>query len=97
MDKFLGKYDLPKLNWMHWIQYKFNDNNEQWNCSYHKKKKNLPTKESPVPDGCTEKKNWYQHSSNYFTSEKGQNKLPKPFYKASISFITKFDQDKRKW
>lgn len=60
-----------------------------------KRKKKSTYEGKPSIGWMHRKENQYQHFSNYFTAEEGQNKIPKPFYKA-ITLIIKFDQDKRK-
>ena len=94
MDKFLEKYNLPKLN-----QKEIENLNKHgnWNCN-----QNLPTNKSPGPDGLTAE--FYQKFRKELTlillklfhkiSE--ESKLPNSFYEVTITLIPKPDKDATK-
>ena len=94
MDKFLEKYNLPKLS-----QEEIENLNRPFTSI---EIKNLLTNKSPGPDGFTGK--FYQKFREELTpillklfqkiAEEG--KLPKSFYKATITLISKPDKDATK-
>ena len=94
MDKFVEKYNLPKLN----NKEIENLNRPITSTEIETIKKNLPTNKSPGPDGFTE---FYQKSTEELTpillklfqkiAEKG--KLPNSFYEYTIILIPKPDTD----
>ena len=94
MDKFLEKYNFPKLN---------QEGIENLNRPITSKKiktviRNLPTNQSPGPDGFTaefyqkfrEELNFLLKLSQKIAEE---GKLPNSFYEASIALIAKPDKD----
>ena len=95
MDKFLEKYNFPKLN-----QEEIEDLNRAITSKDIKTViRNLPANKSPGPDGFTAK--FYQKFREKLTpillklfqkiAEKG--KLPNSFYEATITLIPKPDKD----
>ena len=98
MDKFLEKYNLPKLNQKE-IE---NLNRHITNTEIEIVIKNIPTNKSPGPDGFTGK--FYQIFRQELTpillklfqkiAEEG--KLPNSFYEAIITLIQKPDKDATK-
>ena len=95
MDKFLEKYNLPKLN-QEEIE---NLNRPITSTEIETVIKNLPTNKSPGPDGFTGE--FYQKFRDELTpillkpfqeiAEEG--KLPNSFYEATIILISKPDKD----
>ena len=95
MDKFLEKYNLPKLNQKE-IE---NLNRPITSTEIEALIKNLPTNKSPRPDGFTGE--FYQKSREELTpillelfqkiAEEG--KLPNSFYEATTTLILKPDKD----
>ena len=98
MDKFLEKYNFPKLNW---------EEIENLNRHFPSKEikiviRNLPTNKSPGSDGFTAE--FYQKFTEQLTpmlfklfqkiAEEG--KLPNSFYEATITLIPKLDKDATK-
>ena len=98
MDKFLEKYNLPKLNQVE-IE---NLNRPIISMEIKTIIKNLPTNKSPGPDGFTGE--FYQKFREELTpillklfqkiAEEG--KLPNSFYEATITLIPKPDKDATK-
>ena len=97
MDKFLEKYNLPKLN-----QEEIENLNRLITSTEIEttiKKKNLPTNTSPGPDGFTGE--FYQNFREQLTPilvklfqkivEEG--KIPNSFYEPTITLIPKSDKD----
>ena len=98
MDKFLEKYNFPKLN-----QEETENLNRPITCTEIETViKNLPTNKSPGPDSFTAE--FYQKFREALTliliklfqktAEKG--KLPNSFYEATITLIPKPDKDAMK-
>ena len=97
-DKFLEKYNLPKLN----QEAIYNLNRPITSTEIQTVLKNLPTNKSPGPDGFTAE--FYQKFREELTpiliklfqkiAEKG--KLPNSFYEATITLIPKPDKDATK-
>ena len=98
MDKFLEKYNFPKLN-QEGIE---NLNKPITSTEIETVIRNLPTNKSPGPDGFTAK--FYQKFREALTpillklfqkfAEEG--KLPNSFYEATITIIPKPDKDPTK-
>ena len=98
MDKFLQKYNFPKLNQKE-IE---NFNRDITSMEIKTVTRNLPTNKSPGPDGFTAE--FYQKLREELTpiqlkvfqkiAEKG--KLPNSFYEATITLIPKPDKDTTK-
>ena len=94
MDKFLEKYNFPKLN-----QEEIENINRP-NTSMEIKTviKNLPTSKSPGPDGFTAE--FYQKFREELTlillKLFQEDKLPNLFYEATITLIPKSDKDDTK-
>ena len=96
MDKFLEKYNFPKLN-----QEEIENLNRPF-TSTETVIRNLPTNKSPGPDGFTAE--FYQKFREELTAillklfqkiaEEG--KLPNSFYEATITLIPKPDKDATK-
>ena len=98
MDKFLEKYNLPKLN-----QEEIEDLNRPiTSTEIETIIKNLPINKSPGPDGFTSE--LYQKFREeltpillkLFQKIAGEGKLPNSFYEATISLIPKPDKDTTK-
>ena len=98
MDKFLEKYNFPKLN-----QKEIEDlNSSITSKEIETVSRNLPANRSPGPDGFTAE--FYQKFREELTSillklfqkiaEEG--KLPNSFYEATITLIPKPDKDATK-
>ena len=98
MDKFLEKYNLPKLN-QEEIE---NFNRLITNMEIEAVIKNLPTNKSPGPDGFTGE--FYQKFMEQLTPNTTQTlqkiaeegKLPNSFYEATITLIPKPNKDATK-
>ena len=98
MDKFLEKYDFPKLNWEE-IE---NLNRPITNTEIQSVIRNSPANKSPGPDVFTAE--FYQKFRKELTPillklfqkipEEGN--LPNSFYEATITLITKPDKDATK-
>ena len=96
MDKFLEKYNFPKLN-QEEIE---NLNRHITSMEIETEIRNLPANRSPGPDGFTAE--FYQKFREELTpillklfqkiAEEG--KLPNSFYEANITLIPKPDKDK---
>ena len=97
MDKFLEKYNLPKLN----------QDAESLNRPITAEEieaviKKLPTHKSPGPDGFTGE--FYKHLrkseplsfTDYLKKTQTDGRLPNSFYEASINLITKPNKDTTK-
>ena len=95
MDKFLEKYNLPKLNQVE-IE---NLNRPIISMEIKTIIKNLPTNKSPGPVGFTAE--FYQKSREeltpillkLFQKTAEEGKLPNSFYEATITLIPKPDKD----
>ena len=98
MDKFLEKYNFPKLN-QEEIE---NLNRPITSTEIETVIRNLPANKSPGPDGFTAE--FYQKSREeltpilfkLFQKIAGEDKLPNSFYEATITIIPKADKDARK-
>ena len=97
MDKFLGKYNLPKLN----KQEIENLNRPIRNMKIRTVIKNLPTNKSPGPEGFTGDS--YQKFKELtpillklFQEIAEEGKLANSFYEATITLIPKPDKDTTK-
>ena len=98
MDKFLEKYNFPKLN----QEELENLNRPITGTEIDTAIRNLPTNKSPGPDGFTAE--FYQNFREELTpillklfqkiAEAG--KLPNSFYEATITLIPKADKDATK-
>ena len=98
MDKFLEKYNLPKLN-----QEEIEDLNRPiTSTEIETIIKNLPINKSPGPDGFTSE--LYQKFREeltpillkLFQKIAGEGKLPNSFYEATIALIPKPDKGSTK-
>ena len=98
MDKFLGKYNLPKLN-----QEEIENLNRHITSTEIKTViKTLPTNKSPGPDGFTAE--FYQKFREeltpvlfkFFQKIVEEGKLPNSFYEMTITLIPKPDKDSTK-
>ena len=98
MEKFLEKYNLPKLN-QEEIE---NLNRPITSMEIETVVRNLPTNKSPGPDGFTAE--FYQKFREelspillkLFQKITEEGKLPNPFYEATITLIPKPDKDATK-
>ena len=98
MDKFLEKYNFPKLN-QEEIE---NLNRPITSMEIETIIKNLPANKIPGPDGFTAE--FYQKSREeltpivlkLFQKIEREGKLPNPFYEAIITLIPKPDKDATK-
>ena len=98
MDKFLEKYNLPKLNHEE-IEHL---NRPTTSMEIKTVIKNLPTNKSPGPDGFTDE--FYQNFREelapillkLFHKTAEESKLPNSFYEATITLIPKPDKDATK-
>ena len=98
MGKFLEKYNLPKLN-----QEEIESHNRPiTSIEIETVIKNLPTNESPGPDGFTgefyqkfreELLSWTPIQLKLFQKIAEEGKLPNSFYEATITLIPKPDKD----
>ena len=96
MDKFLEKYNLPKLN-----QEEIEDLNRPiTSTEIETVIKNLPANKSPGPDSFTAE--FYQKEEltlillKLFQKIAGEGKLPNSFYEATIALIPKPDKGSTK-
>ena len=98
MDKFLEKYNFPKLN-----QQEIEDLNRPITSKDIKTViRNLPANKSPGPNGFTTE--FYQKfreeitpvSLKLFQKIAGEGKLPNSFYEATITLIPKSDKNATK-
>ena len=98
MDKFLEKYNFPKLN-----QEEIEDLNKPITSTEIKTViRNLPANKSPGPDGFTAE--FYQKFRDeprpilfkVFQKFAEEGKLPSSFYEATITLIPKLDKDAKK-
>ena len=95
MDKFLEKYNFPKLNWEEIESL----NRLITSTEIETVITNLPTNESPGPDGFTAE--FYQKFREeltpillkLFQKIEEEVKLPNSFYEATITLIPKPDKD----
>ena len=97
IDKFLEKYNLPKLN-QEEIE---NMNRPITSTEIENVIKNLPTNKSPEPDGFTGE--FYQKCKELtpillklFQNTAEEGKLPNSFYEATITLLPKQDKDATK-
>ena len=97
MDKFLEKYNLPKLN-QEEIE---NMNRPITGTEIENVIKNLPTNKSPGPDGFTGE--FYQKCKELtpillklFQNTAEEGKLPNSFYEATITQVSKPDRYHKK-
>ena len=98
IDKFLEKYNFPKLN----QEEVENLNRSITNMEIKTVIRNLPTNKSPGPDGFTGK--FYQKFRKeltpirlkLFQKIEEEGKLPNSFYDATITLIPKPDKDATK-
>ena len=97
MDKFVEKYNLPKLN-QEEIE---NLNRHNTNTEIKTVIRNLPTNKSPGPDGFTAE--FYQKCRELtpflfklFQKIAEEGKLPNSFYETTITLIPKLDKDATK-
>ena len=98
MDKFLEKYNLPKLN-QEEIE---NLNRPITSMEIETVIRSLPTNKSPGPDGFTAE--FYQKFREeltpillkLFQNIAGEDELPNSFYEATITLISKPDKDATK-
>ena len=97
MDKFLEKYNFPKLN-----QEEIEDINRPiTSTEIETVIRNLPANKSPGPDGFTAE--FYQKFREELTpillklfQKIAKGKLPNSFYEATITLISKPDKDATK-
>ena len=92
MDKFLEKYNFPKLN-QEEIE---NLNRLITSMEIETVIRNLPANKSPGPDGFTAefyKKFREEHLLKLFQKIAEEGKLPNSFYEATITLIPKPDKD----
>ena len=95
MDKFLEKYNFPKLN-QEEIE---NLNRSITSMEIETAIRNLPANKSPGPDSFTDE--FYQKFRDeltpilfkLFQKISGEGKLPNSFYEATITLIPKPDKD----
>jgi len=95
MDKFLEKYNFPKLN----QQEIANLNRHITSTEIETVIRNLPANKSPCPDGFTAE--FYQNFREalthillkIFQKNAEEGKLPNSFYEATITLIPKHDKD----
>ena len=97
MDKFLEKYNLPKLN----QEEIDNPNRPITSMEIETIIRNLPASQSPGPDGFTAE--FYQKFKELtliliklFQKIAEEGKLPNSFYEATITLISKPDKDATK-
>ena len=98
MDKFLEKYNFPKLN-QEEIE---NLNRPITSMEIETVSRNLPSNKSPGPDSFTAE--FYQKFREeltpillkLFQKLSGESKLPNSFYEATITLIPKPDKDATK-
>ena len=95
MDKFLEKYNFPKLS----QEEKENLNRPITSMEIETLSRNFPANESPGPDGFTAEfyqKFWEELTSillSLFQKIAEEGKLPNSFYEATITLIPKPDKD----
>ena len=98
MDQFVEKYNFPKLN-QEEIEYHYRPITS---TEIETVIRNLPTNESPGPDGFTAE--FYQNFREeltpilfkHFQKIAEEGKLPNSFYEATITLIPKPDKDATK-